>query len=158
MFEKYLSPTVLRPPGGVPVVTMVQYYKPICPTALKLLPGGAQCLYREGYVCVQSGCIGAAEWLRDRPRYRLIRSGFSAARVLACSEWLARELVASGIDAEPLHLPVPAVSFCVARAVPEIVGGDVFSGACFAAMTTVGWDSASAAPALFVAVTETRSA
>jgi glycosyltransferase involved in cell wall biosynthesis len=108
MFEKYLSPTVLRPPGGVPVVTMVQYYKPICPTALKLLPGGAQCLYREGYVCVRSGCIGAAEWLRDRPRYRLIRSGLSAARVLACSEWLARELVASGIDAEPLHLPVPA--------------------------------------------------
>jgi hypothetical protein len=53
---------------------------------------------------------------------------------------------------------VPAVSFCEARAVPEIVGGDVLSGACFAAMTTVGWDSASPAPAVFVAVTETRSA
>jgi glycosyltransferase involved in cell wall biosynthesis len=108
MFEKYLSPAILHALGSVPTVAMIHYYKPICPTALKLLPDGSLCTRPAGRVCLRSGCVGLPEWLRDRPRYALLRRGLAhTARVLACSRWLARELAANGISAEPIPLPVP---------------------------------------------------
>jgi glycosyltransferase involved in cell wall biosynthesis len=109
MFEQYLSPAVLYATHAVPTVAMVHYSKPICPTALKLLPDGSLCGEPAGLVCLRSGCVGFAEWLRDRPRYALLRGGLArATRVLACSSWLARELAATGIVAEPIPLPVPS--------------------------------------------------
>jgi glycosyltransferase involved in cell wall biosynthesis len=111
MFERYLSPAVLRARRGASVVAMVQYYKPVCPTATKLLPGGGLCEQRAGAVCVRSGCIGWPEWLRDRPRYALIEKGLrTCSRVLACSGWVAKELATAGVPSEPLHLPVPEPS------------------------------------------------
>lgn len=109
MFERYLSPAVLRPPGRVPVVAMVHYYKPVCPTALKLLPGGGACTEPAGLPCLRHGCVGPAAWLRDQPRYASIRAGLRRAdAVLACSRWVARELAACEVEAVPLHPPVPA--------------------------------------------------
>jgi glycosyltransferase involved in cell wall biosynthesis len=109
MFEKYLSPAIFRLLRPVPTVAFVHYYKPICPTALKLLPDNSLCEVRAGLVCWRSGCVGLAEWVRDRPRYALIRSGFAEAdRILTCSSWMADELRRNGISAEPLPLPVPA--------------------------------------------------
>jgi glycosyltransferase involved in cell wall biosynthesis len=88
---------------------MVHYYKPVCPTALKLLPGGDTCSKRAGLPCLRQGCIGPAAWLRDQPRYASIWSGLRrAGRVVACSRWIARELAGCGIQASPLHPPVPA--------------------------------------------------
>jgi glycosyltransferase involved in cell wall biosynthesis len=108
MFEKYLSPAILYALPDVPTVAMVHYLKPICPTALKLLPGGALCTEPAGLVCYRSGCVGLPEWLRDRPRYALLRGGLArAARVLACSRWMAQELTANGIPSEALPLPIP---------------------------------------------------
>ena len=40
MFEKYLSPAIFPALREVPTVAFVHYYKPICPTAVKLLPNG----------------------------------------------------------------------------------------------------------------------
>jgi glycosyltransferase involved in cell wall biosynthesis len=108
MFEKYLSPAVLYATETVPTVAMVHYSKPVCPTALKLLPDGTVCTEPEGLVCLRSRCVGLAEWLRDRPRYALLHRGLArAGRVFACSRWLARELAACGIESEPLPYPVP---------------------------------------------------
>ena len=109
MFEKYLSPTVFRGLRGVPTVAFVHYYKPICPTALKVLPDGSLCRVPAGLACLQSRCVGVAEWLRDRPRYALIRAALAGAdRVLACSEWMVEQLQLNGIPAESIPLPVPA--------------------------------------------------
>ncbi len=77
MFEKYLSPAVLYATQAVPTVAMVHYSKPICPTALKLLPDGALCTEPAGLVCLRSKCVGLAEWLRDRPRYALLHGGLA---------------------------------------------------------------------------------
>jgi glycosyltransferase involved in cell wall biosynthesis len=89
-------------------VALVHYAKPICPTALKLLPDGTLCEVPAGLVCWRSHCVGLAEWLRDRPRYALIRAGLTrAARVLACSRWMAEQLRANGIAADAVALPVP---------------------------------------------------
>jgi glycosyltransferase involved in cell wall biosynthesis len=86
----------------------VPYSKPVCPTALKLLPDGAVCEVPAGLVCWRSHCVGLAEWLRDQPRYALIRSGLAqTAKVLACSRWMVEQLRVNGIAADPIPLPVP---------------------------------------------------
>jgi glycosyltransferase involved in cell wall biosynthesis len=108
MFEKYLSPGIFQALRGVPTVALVHYSKPICPTALKLLPEGSLCQVPAGLVCWRSGCVGLAEWLRDRPRYGLIRSGLAGSdKVLACSRWMADQLRLNGIPADAIPLPVP---------------------------------------------------
>jgi glycosyltransferase involved in cell wall biosynthesis len=108
MFEKYLSPAIFLALRGVPTVAFVHYYKPICPTALKVFPDGTQCQVPAGLVCWRSQCIGLAEWLRDRPRYALIRAGLARSEVvLACSRWMAEQLRQNGITAEAFPLPVP---------------------------------------------------
>lgn len=108
MFEQYLSPAIFHALRGVPTLAMVHYTKPICPTALKLLPDGSLCEFPAGIVCWRSGCIGLAEWVRDRPRTALTRSGLlHAARTLACSRWMAEQLRVNGIPAEAIPLPVP---------------------------------------------------
>lgn len=108
MFEKYLSPGIFQALRGVPTVAFVHYYKPVCPTALKVLPDGTLCQEPAGLVCWRSGCVGLAEWLRDRPRYSLIRSGLAQADgVLACSRWMVDQLRLNGIAAEAIPLPVP---------------------------------------------------
>jgi glycosyltransferase involved in cell wall biosynthesis len=107
MFEKYLSPAIFHALDGVPTVAFVHYYKPVCPTALKVLPDGSLCELPAGLVCWRSCCVGLAEWLRDRPRYRLIRSGLKASRVLACSRWMVEQLRLNGIPSEAIPLPVP---------------------------------------------------
>jgi glycosyltransferase involved in cell wall biosynthesis len=117
MFEMRLSPAVLRALGRTPFVLSVGYYKPFCPTGLRLLPGGALCAHRAGHVCVVEGCIGTAHWARDEVRYALIGSGIRrAAAVLACSEYLRDELGSAGIEADwfpfparPVLKPLPRV-------------------------------------------------
>jgi glycosyltransferase involved in cell wall biosynthesis len=108
MFEKYLSPAIFQGLRDVPTVALVHYAKPICPTALKLLPDGSLCRVPAGLVCWRSRCVGLAEWLRDRPRYASIRSGLArTAKVLACSHWMMEQLRLNGIAADAIPLPVP---------------------------------------------------
>ncbi len=108
MFEKYLSPGIFEVLRDLPTVVLVHYYKPVCPTALKVLPDGSLCQVPAGLVCWRAGCVGLPEWLRDRPRYALIRSGLTrASRVLACSRWMVEQLRLNGIGSEAIPLPVP---------------------------------------------------
>jgi len=120
MFAHHLSPLVLHALGDVPVVLSVSDYKCICPVGSKLLPDDSICTSRAGWVCRQSGCVTLAHWIRDQPRYALIRSGVGRTRrVVACSEWVRRELELAGIDSECIHLPVPPPDKNYARAPSE---------------------------------------
>lgn len=108
MFEHRLSPGILAPLRAVPTVLTVTDYKGVCPMGTKLLPSGRICTERAGLVCWRSGCVNLPHWLRDQPRYALIRSGRRhLARVLACSRWVQRELARDGVQAQHLTLPVP---------------------------------------------------
>ena len=109
MFEYQLSPAILGPLRQVPTVLSVSDYKGICPIGSKLLPNGRLCQDRAGLVCWRSGCVSLPHWLRDQPRYALLRAGRKHVnRVLACSSWVQRELERNGVQAEHLTLPVPA--------------------------------------------------
>ena len=117
MVELHLSPAPLLALGDVPTVWSINDYKPICPIATKLLPDGTTCRVRAGAVCRRGGCMGLAHWLRDLPRYALIRRAIDRAGVVVtCSEWMRRALDADGIRTRVIHLPAPPPSPGFARA------------------------------------------
>jgi glycosyltransferase involved in cell wall biosynthesis len=108
MFEHQLSPAIFAALRAVPTVLSVTDYKGICPVSSKLLPDDRLCHSPPGLVCWRSGCLSAPHWIRDQARYALIRWGRKRTRrVLACSEWVCRELARHGVEAEHLALPVP---------------------------------------------------
>lgn len=117
MIEYHLSPAILFQLGPVPAVLTVSDYKSICPVGSKLLPDGQLCRHRAGWVCCRSGCVSVLHWLRDQPRYALLRSGRKRlARILACSRWVQRELARNDVASEHLILPVPPPTAAFRRA------------------------------------------
>jgi glycosyltransferase involved in cell wall biosynthesis len=111
MVEQHLSPAVFAALRGIATVLVIGDYKPICPIHSKLLPDGSLCREPAGPVCWRGGCVGLAHWLRDQPRYALLRSGVARVEhVIACSSWLSRALGEAGIDAEALAMPTPPPS------------------------------------------------
>ncbi len=108
MFAHHLSPAALFPLGDLPSVLYVSDYKCICPVGSKLLPDGSLCTNQPGLVCWQSGCTSLPHWLRDLPRYALIRSQLSRfTKIITCSEWVRKALSHHGIAAETLLMPSP---------------------------------------------------
>jgi glycosyltransferase involved in cell wall biosynthesis len=108
MFEHHLSPVILGQLRGVPTVLSLTDYKSVCPLGTKLLPDGRICSDKAGAVCLRRSCVSLPHWLRDQPRYALIRSGMRRVnRVLTCSRWMQRVLASNGVAAEHLPLPVP---------------------------------------------------
>jgi glycosyltransferase involved in cell wall biosynthesis len=120
MFEMRLSPAAVAALAPVPVVLNIAYYKPICPTGLKLLPDGDVCRTPAGRVCVRAGCLGAAHGLRDLPRYALIRHVLGAAAdVVTCSEHMRGCLAREGIEARYAPWPTAPAPSASPRAPAE---------------------------------------
>jgi glycosyltransferase involved in cell wall biosynthesis len=106
MFEMALSPAVVFGLGEVPYVHNIAYYKPVCPTGLKLLPDGRICNVLRGRPCRQHGCLSAAEAIRSTVRYALIDKVVrGAAQRITCSDWMRTVLAQNGVDAT--HVPWP---------------------------------------------------
>ena len=109
MFALHLSPAAVLALGPLPKVLVVSDYKLLCPMGSKLMPDGSQCIASSGWVCCREGCVSLPHWLRDQPRYALIRSAVrGATRVLACSSWVRDALAEEGIQAEVGFLPSPS--------------------------------------------------
>ncbi|MEO5590153.1 MAG: glycosyltransferase family 4 protein [Gemmatimonadaceae bacterium] len=109
MFAHHLSPIIFQATGDLPVVLGVSDYKCICPIGSKLLRDGTICTVQAGWICCTAGCVSVPHWLRDNPRYALLRLGIArSASVVTCSEWVRKELELSGITADVIQLPVPS--------------------------------------------------
>jgi glycosyltransferase involved in cell wall biosynthesis len=106
-FAYHLSPAVFPALRGVPTALAVMDYKYTCPTGSRLLPDATLCDARAGAVCLRRGCVALPHWLRDQPRYALIRRAVAGAdRVVCASRWVQRVLAASGIAAEQIAYPI----------------------------------------------------
>jgi glycosyltransferase involved in cell wall biosynthesis len=119
MFEMHLSPAVLTALRPVPTLLSIAYYKPVCPTGLKVWPDGRLCTQPAGLVCWRSGCLSLPHWLRDQARYALIRRELDrVAMIVTCSPWMEGQLAAEGVEAQALDWPVrpPAPGYRRARA------------------------------------------
>ncbi len=107
MFALQLSPAAFFALGAVPKVLFVSDYKIVCPRSTKLLPNREICYLPDGINCLRTGCLSLPHWLRDQPRYALIRRAVErCTQVLACSEWVRQVLARDGIASEVLALPV----------------------------------------------------
>lgn len=107
MFALQLSPAAVLALGTLPKVLLVSDYKVICPIGSKLLPDGSLCAVKSGWACHRQGCVNLPHWLRDQPRYALIRAVVRRAdRVIACSAWIRNHLAQEGIPSEVSFLPV----------------------------------------------------
>jgi len=108
MFAHHLSPAALLPLTGTPSILLVSDYKCICPVGFKLLPDGNRCNDQPGIVCLRQGCVSFPHWLRDVPRYALLKRNLGIfSRIIACSKWTRDTLIGHGIEAETLHYPAP---------------------------------------------------
>lgn len=111
MFAHHLSPAILHALSHLPTVLSVSDYKCVCPIGSKLQPDGSICGVNAGAVCYRVGCVSRLHWLRDLPRYAVLRSGVKKmSRVLACSRWVQRELEKEGIASDVMRLAVPPPS------------------------------------------------
>jgi glycosyltransferase involved in cell wall biosynthesis len=116
MFAHHLSPAVLHSFGSVPAVLMVTDYKCVCPIGSKLRPDGELCNSHPGWECHSAGCVGLLHWLRDQPRYALLRAGVKRVNsVIACSDLVRKALAFEGIASTFIPLPVPGPSAGYAR-------------------------------------------
>jgi glycosyltransferase involved in cell wall biosynthesis len=129
-FAYHLSPAVLRALGDVPAIVTMMDYKAICPLGTRLLPNGSICGVRAGFVCNTNRCVSLPHWLRDRPRYALMRSGLAGVRRVICpSTWMRQEMSDAGIEATmiPLGVTDTAISAGVPAAEPTFVYAGRFS-------------------------------
>jgi len=115
MFEIFLSPAIFAPLRRTRTVLNIAYYKPVCPTGHKLLPDGSICQVRAGVACLRNRCLSLPRWLREQPRYALIRAAIeSAGAVVTCSRFMRSELARAGVEAGflpwPIDPPGPAFS------------------------------------------------
>jgi glycosyltransferase involved in cell wall biosynthesis len=130
MFLTQLSPLVLRELHGRPSLLHVETVRPICPSGSKLLPSGATCSARSGWVC--RGCLPAQDWpllMLQMALWRRWRPVFD--RIVANSHWTGRrleedglpvdEVVWNGVPVVPPRAalaPVPTLAFA-GRLAPE---------------------------------------
>lgn len=106
-FAYHLSPAILPALAGVPTVVSMMDYKVVCPLGSKLLPDRSICHYPAGAICRTTGCVGTLHWLRDQPRYALLRSALRRARgIVSTSAWVREELRRNGIESEVIPIPV----------------------------------------------------
>jgi glycosyltransferase involved in cell wall biosynthesis len=128
MFEMRLSPAALAALRPTPMVLNVAYYKPVCPTGLKLRPDGAICFSPAGTVCVGAGCIGPVHAAREVVRYAFIHREVRRARaVVTCSAHMRERLAGLGIDARFHPWPTGAPSTAVVRR-PSVEPAFVYVG------------------------------
>lgn len=120
MVETNLSTGLFVALRRVPTVVSVHFYKPICPIGTKVLPDGTFCILPAGTICFRGGCQSLPAWLRDRPRYRLLRDGLTRARrVVTSSRWMQAHLATTGIEADVVYPPV-ADSVAAPAPVPAV--------------------------------------
>jgi glycosyltransferase involved in cell wall biosynthesis len=113
-FAYHFSPSVFAPLAGIPMVVTMMDYKAICPLGTRLLPNGSPCVERAGASCMSNRCVSVPHWMRDLPRYALIRKGLAGATRIVCpSDWMRRQFSSAGIDAEHVRFGVsnPSESF-----------------------------------------------
>jgi glycosyltransferase involved in cell wall biosynthesis len=102
VFLTQLSPLILPVLSGTPSLYHASWYRPVCPTGTKLLPGGGDCVARAGRACRQEGCLPLRRWLPLMAQRKLLHGWIGAFdRMLAVSDLVAAELRADGIGRGP---------------------------------------------------------
>lgn len=105
MFLTQLSPVILPLLRRVPALYHVVWYRPVCQTGTKLLPGGSPCQEPAGLACYRSGCVPLRDWIPLQLQMWLWKRWRHVfARIVANSHAVQGSLLADGVDAvEVIH-------------------------------------------------------
>lgn len=119
MFLWQLSPAILPLLRRVPAILQAAVYKEICPTGLKLLPGGVACREPAGQACLSHGCVRPLTWASTMAQLALVRRWRGAFDVVSClspvmaaayeaAGWGPVRVLPNGVDEGPARPPLPA--------------------------------------------------
>ncbi len=100
-FLSQLSPLVLEPLKGVPVVATAHTYKAICPRATKLRPDATVCESAFGLGCVASQCLSVGEYAHERLKRVRFANLFSRIRF-----WIAPSAYVQSVYEAEMGVPV----------------------------------------------------
>lgn len=114
LYLTQLSPWILATLGEVPALYHAHWYRAVCPTGTKWLPGGTECKVRAGTACLREGCVNVLDWplrmLQARVNRRLMGR---VSAVVATSGAVARHLRREGL--EPVEVVRPGVPRVLSR-------------------------------------------
>ena len=97
-FLTQLSPTVLGALREIPTVYTAHWYRAVCMTGFRMLPGGEPCGHRAGKPCLSERCVPLQDWpLLNIQLKRLRAAAGSIDRVVASSGSIAGQLLRGGI-------------------------------------------------------------
>jgi glycosyltransferase involved in cell wall biosynthesis len=73
LFLTQMSPLILPLLEKIPSIYHVAWYRPVCPTGTKMLPGGQTCLSDYGPACLSEGCLPLHHWAPLMVQMHLLR-------------------------------------------------------------------------------------
>src|SRR5687768_1042350 len=98
-FMSQLSPLILPLLQDIPTLYHAQWYRTVCPTGTKILPGGQPCRVRAGPVCRTSGCVNAFAWPAHDVQLRLLKRWRHVFKLVVANSFaLRRRLIEEGVS------------------------------------------------------------
>ena len=132
MFLTQLSSAILPVLADVPALYHVQWYRPICLTGTRVLPGGQACQQRAGIACLRSGCLPLHDWVPLVAGLQLFRHWSSSFRMIVANsghmqrrlaQWGCRaaSVIPCAVEARPQRPPLagPPLAAFAGRLIPE---------------------------------------
>lgn len=132
IFLTQLSPLILPLLRDVPALYHAVWYRAVCPTGTKLLPGGAACAHAVGRACLGEGCLPLRDWAplmlqmglwrRWRDVFDLVVANSAATRAQLLDGGIGPvEVIWNGVRPRPMRPPLPETPLlvCVGRLVHE---------------------------------------
>lgn len=112
LFLTQLSPLILPLLRNIPALYRAHWYRAVCPTGTKMLPGGTQCQSQAGSNCYHNGCLSRLDWMLLMVQLKLFKRWQSALQtVIPISQTVREELYRGRIKSqEPVKLGVPHLS------------------------------------------------
>jgi glycosyltransferase involved in cell wall biosynthesis len=125
LFHSQLSPMILPLLRDVPAIHHVAWYRSICPTGTKMLPGGAPCHEPAGAACLRHHCFPAWAWPSTMLQMNLSKRWQASFNMVVANSYATRrrleaeginpvEVVWNGVPVRPLRGPLaehPTVAF-----------------------------------------------
>lgn len=108
MFLTQLSPLILNRLREHRAIYHLAWYRAICPTGRKMLPGGARCESSWGTVCLTQGCVPVQDWPLMMAQLRMTHRHLGRFRaIVANSAFVQNVMARDGVKSDVIYNGVP---------------------------------------------------
>ncbi|MFM9976701.1 MAG: glycosyltransferase family 4 protein [Sphingomonadaceae bacterium] len=113
MFLTQLSPLILNRLRGHRAVYHLAWYRAICPTGRKMLPGGMPCERAWGTACLKEGCVPLRDWPlmmaqlrmthRRLDRFQAVIANSTFVKTVMARDGIASDVIHNGVAIDPIE-------------------------------------------------------